>query len=177
MKRGTEYLEEYKKQLQYRLHASEALDSTSFQAEENRFFSAHSQYQDFKTIVWPILEPLKSVDEGGNECNEEEKMGGEVKLERSDSSYTEKTRKSFTGRARLTYKDGSAYEGDVLLGLRDGIGTMKYADGKVYIGEFRDDKRKGRGLLKQGQGVRERKLYCGTFQNDSVMVDKHTQLW
>ena len=40
MKRGTEYLEEYKKQLQYRLHASEALDSTSFQAEENRFFSA-----------------------------------------------------------------------------------------------------------------------------------------
>ena len=46
--------------------------------------------------------------------------------------------------ARLTYKDGSAYEGDVLLGLRDGIGTMKYADGKVYIGEFRDDKRKGR---------------------------------
>ena len=27
------------------------------------------------------------------------------------------------------------------------------------------------------KGVQERKLYCGTFQNDSVMVDKHTQLW
>ena len=76
MKRGNEYLEEYKKQLQYRLHASEALDSTSFQAEENRFFSAHSQYQDFKTIVWPILEPLKSVDEEVMSVTRKKKMGG-----------------------------------------------------------------------------------------------------
>ena len=55
--------------------------------------------------------------------------------------------------------------------------TMKYEDGKVYIGEFRDDKREGRGLLKQRQGPQERKLYCGTFRDDSLMLDKHAQLW
>ena len=98
-----------------------------------------------------------------------------MKLERSDSSYTEKA-EIFTGRARLTYKDGSAYEGDVLLGLRDGIGTMKYADGKVYIGEFRDDKRKGRGLLKQGQGCGSASSIVEHFKT-TLMVDKHTQLW
>jgi hypothetical protein len=176
MKKGTEFLEEYRKQLDHRLHAPESLDPTSFQAENNRFFGAHSQYKDYQAIVWPILEPLDDQDEQGSETKAEEQREGVIPGH-NVSSHCENERENYTGRARLTYKDGSVYEGDVVLGLRDGKGAMKYEDGKVYIGEFRDDKREGRGLLKQRQGPQERKLYCGTFRDDSLMLDKHAQLW
>ena len=167
MKRGTEFLDEYHKQLHHRLRAPQGLDPTSFQAEENRFFSAHSQYQDYRGIVWPVLEPLGST----------EREGEEEGPRQSEYSYSEEERKNYTGHARLTYKDGSVYEGDVQLGQREGQGQMRYPDGKVYVGNFRDDKRQGRGLLKEVEGSQERKLYCGTFRDDSVLVDKHAQLW
>ena len=109
------------------------------------------------------------------------RSGGERRERRgprqSEYSYSEEARKNYTGHARLTYKDGSVYEGDVQLGQREGQGQMRYPDGKVYVGSFRDDKRQGRGLLKEVEGSQERKLYCGTFRDDSVLVDKHAQLW
>ena len=80
-----------------------------------------------------------------------------------------------TGMGKLTYEDGSFYEGPVVKGRREGkLGIMHYTDGKVYMGEWRRDMREGRGLLKLADT--NTKLCCGVFREDHFLDDKH-QLW
>ena len=38
---------------------------------------------------------------------------------------------------KITYPDGSTYEGNVVDGLKDGGGKFTYADQAIYIGDYK----------------------------------------
>ncbi|CAN0532413.1 unnamed protein product, partial [Ectocarpus sp. 8 AP-2014] len=63
------------------------------------------------------------------------------------------------------WSDGSAYEGGVALGLRDGHGVFTSADGTlVYEGSWQKSKRHGRGEQRYGVGTKEVSSYAGEWE-------------
>eukprot|EP01040_Poterioochromonas_malhamensis_P014817 gene14817-16474_t len=46
---------------------------------------------------------------------------------------------NFTGKARVTYPNGSVYEGDIRIGRKDGKGRLTDRDGKVLSGKFENN--------------------------------------
>ncbi|MEH0155452.1 hypothetical protein V6R21_14995 [Limibacter armeniacum] len=57
------------------------------------------------------------------------------------------------GRGKITYPDGSSYEGNFLDGIRSGFGIFTWANGDEYQGGFKDGKMHGRGILTQKDGT------------------------
>lgn len=65
-------------------------------------------------------------------------------------------------KGKIVYPSGFMYEGDIIDGLRNGIGTYTYSYGSTYSGEWKDDKRNGQGTSNwPGYGT-----YTGQFEND-----------
>lgn len=48
---------------------------------------------------------------------------------------------------KLTYTDGSVYEGMWSKDVRDGVGTLSSANGTIFVGTFLADKRQGLGVI------------------------------
>jgi hypothetical protein len=51
------------------------------------------------------------------------------------------------GFGRLTYRDGSVYEGHFIDGLKHGQGTLRGRDGSVFVGVFENDLKHGEGKI------------------------------
>ena len=51
---------------------------------------------------------------------------------------------TLSGKGKMTYNDGSVYEGDWANNKKKGIGKMTYADGRVEDGRWENDKFLGR---------------------------------
>lgn len=62
----------------------------------------------------------------------------------------------------LHYADGSRYEGHLVNGVRQGMGTYYFANGGRYVGDWLNDKRHGKGTDYYTNGDR----YKGDFYND-----------
>ena len=60
----------------------------------------------------------------------------------SVSSYEREDGSNVT---RITYKDGSVYEGELDGFVRSGKGSLSYANGDIYVGEFKNDEIDGYG--------------------------------
>ena len=56
------------------------------------------------------------------------------------------------GPARITFPNGTIYEGNCKGGRKHGQSTMKLADGSMYIGHYQNDKRHGRGTYTWADG-------------------------
>ena len=56
------------------------------------------------------------------------------------------------GPARVTFANGTIYEGNCKGGWKHGQGTAKFASGNVYVGQFENDKKHGRGTFTLASG-------------------------
>lgn len=59
------------------------------------------------------------------------------------------------------YEDGSTYQGQYRMGLREGQGRLVTKDGSIYEGQFKQDKRHGLGAMYSSFGCG----YIGEWQN------------
>jgi hypothetical protein len=59
-----------------------------------------------------------------------------------------------SGFGRLTYRDGSIYEGHFIDGLKHGQGTLKHRDGSTFVGIFENDLKHGEGQFTKVDGSR-----------------------
>jgi hypothetical protein len=71
------------------------------------------------------------------------------------------------GRGKLTYADGSVYDGLFSHGSRHGHGRMTWQDGRWYLGEWVDDQRYGLGIEVLANGTL---AHEGTFCSDKVVT-------
>ena len=62
--------------------------------------------------------------------------------------------KQFTGKGVIEYKLGWIYDGDIVLGVREGMGKMSWPLGDYYYGYFRQGKAEGNGIFQTSNGVR-----------------------
>ena len=58
----------------------------------------------------------------------------------------------FHGTGKMTYEDGSVYQGEWRDGKKRGKGTMTYADGDVYEGKWDEDVFHGTGKMTYADG-------------------------
>ena len=68
------------------------------------------------------------------------------------------------GHGKMTYDDGTVYEGDFKDGLANGRGKCEFADGNVYEGEFENDLMHGRGKMTYADG----NVYEGNWLNNEM---------
>ena len=59
-------------------------------------------------------------------------------------------------------RENGEYDGELVNGLRDGVGTFKRMDGGKYQGEYKNDAREGRGVMFHADGGK----YVGDYKND-----------
>ncbi|KAF8700679.1 hypothetical protein HU200_034028 [Digitaria exilis] len=105
------------------------------------------------------------------------------------------------GKGRLTFSDGSFYDGLWRFGKRSGLGTLFYSNGDVYHGTWRDDLIHGKGWYyfhsgdrwfanfwkgkANGEGrfyAKDGSIFFGHFQNgwrhgESLLVDANGTRW
>ena len=82
------------------------------------------------------------------------------------------------GPARVTYPDGSVYEGQYKGGRKHGQGTAKFASGNMYVGQFENSKRHGRGTFTFANGDVEVGLYEeGKDKGPGVRLEKASGLF
>ena len=68
------------------------------------------------------------------------------------------------GSQKLTWPDGSLYEGDVKHGTMHGEGVYLWPNGDSYAGDWREGKRHGKGVFE----FNGRFKYTGEFNNDEI---------
>ena len=56
------------------------------------------------------------------------------------------------GKGKITYIDGSTYDGEWKNGLRDGLGEQHYKDGSIYRGNWKADQQNGEGKIIKPDG-------------------------
>jgi hypothetical protein len=83
-----------------------------------------------------------------------------------DNAYSER---------EITYKNGSVYTGTVTDGdeyyIRNGVGKMTWPDGTEYDGDWKDDEQNGRGKITWPDG----RVYEGEWKDDNMHGrGKHT---
>eukprot|EP01102_Stenamoeba_stenopodia_P000216 TRINITY_DN1017_c0_g1_i2.p1 TRINITY_DN1017_c0_g1~~TRINITY_DN1017_c0_g1_i2.p1 ORF type:complete len:517 (-),score=60.21 TRINITY_DN1017_c0_g1_i2:242-1792(-) len=66
------------------------------------------------------------------------------------------------GRGKMTYFNGSVYEGQFVNNKKHGLGTFTWARGDTYVGTYADDRKNGLGKFTWVSGNR----YVGDFVND-----------
>ena len=72
---------------------------------------------------------------------------------------------------KITYSDGTYYEGDIVDGVAQGNGVLYSADGKVvYTGSFANDKFDGQGVLTTDKGVYTGAFSAGKKSGQGTMV-------
>ena len=67
------------------------------------------------------------------------------------------------GRGKMTFADGSSYEGEWAEGKKHGKGTYTYAIGDVYEGEYAEGKKHGKGTYTYASGEVE----VGCYEADA----------
>lgn len=72
----------------------------------------------------------------------------------------------------ITYLSGAVYQGQVVNGMRHGLGVFRDSDGNVFTGDFVDDHICGKGVYKLINGTR----YEGDFKDD-VQHGKGREVW
>jgi hypothetical protein len=72
----------------------------------------------------------------------------------------------------ISYLSGAVYQGQVVNGMRHGLGVFKDPDGNVFTGDFVDDHICGKGVYKLINGTR----YEGEFMDD-VQHGKGREVW
>jgi hypothetical protein len=60
--------------------------------------------------------------------------------------------KSYSGSGRVSWTNGEAYEGTLVLGQREGQGKFVWSNGQTYEGEWRNDAPNGQGVMKFANG-------------------------
>jgi hypothetical protein len=73
-----------------------------------------------------------------------------------------------TVKGRLTYNDGSVYEGDIVNGKPHGKGKLTYVYGGVYEGDWFDGEQTGIGKMTYPDGEVDE----GRFQNSEFVGGK-----
>lgn len=71
-----------------------------------------------------------------------------------------------TGKALVTYPDGSIYDGTLINDLKEGYGTFIWPNGDSYSGSWESDKMSGQGTFKHREG----KEFEGHFKNNYVYL-------
>lgn len=66
-----------------------------------------------------------------------------------------------TEQIKLTFPDGSIYEGEMKDDMLNGQGTIKFANGNKYVGGFKDSKYDGKGTLTFMDGL----IYTGEWKD------------
>ena len=108
-----------------------------------------------------------------NQAHEVERITGYGVTERSDYTYAGlMTDGSRNGYGKITWADGSYYEGNWVWGERTGKGTYVWADGDTYTGDFIEGSRTGKGIYTWDDGT----VYAGDFV-DEVRTGKGTIAW
>jgi len=69
------------------------------------------------------------------------------------------TGSKFTGNAKMTLRDGSIYEGEIVNGKPNGKGKKTFSDGRMYEGDFVNGKEHGKGKYTYLKGF----VYEGNF--------------
>jgi hypothetical protein len=131
-----------------------------------------------------LLAGCASVDLGGPVAPEGDPAAGVLTLSsgRAYPIYPEQL--AYTGEAAYRWPDGRTFDGDLLLGAPEGIGSgtwpngdryrgmwhagsrhghgeLNRADGSRYLGDFENGLREGEGVMQSGEG-----LYSGHWSND-----------
>lgn len=76
------------------------------------------------------------------------------------------------GKGRISYFDGSSYEGDLVLNQRDGQGVETLKSGMVYDGDWVNDVKHGEGTLKYPDGKIIKTFWDnGRKHGDGVVID------
>ena len=73
--------------------------------------------------------------------------------------------KYYHGKGKLSFADGTVYEGDFDKGKANGYGTFRWPNGDTYVGEWKDDQRTGKGKLTFKDGT----VQEGRFIEDVFM--------
>jgi hypothetical protein len=83
------------------------------------------------------------------------------KILKEKKSFIDSLRPSSSSKGKMTYPDGSIYEGELKNGKPYGKGKITWNDGTVYEGELVDGKKHGKGKYKWANGDK----YEGDFIN------------
>ena len=107
-----------------------------------------------------LLVGCASVDLGGPVAPKDDPAAGVLTLPtgRTYSVYPEEL--AYTGEAAYRWPDGRTYEGDLVLGKPDGIGSGTWPNGERYRGTWHQGERHGHGELTRMDGSR----YLGDFR-------------
>ena len=88
--------------------------------------------------------------------------GDQVYMIKTDGSQQQKLKDFIKTTGKYEYANGvDTYEGDLMFGLPNGIGTVTYGNGSKYFGEVKDGKRHGIGAMGYDNGH-----YDGEWAND-----------
>lgn len=135
-------------------------------------------------IAGGLLMGCASVDLGGPVAPKGDPDAGLLTLANGRTYPIYPEALAYTGAAGYRWPDGRTYDGDLLLGRPEGIGTgtwpngdsyrgtwhegrrhghgeLTRADGSRYLGDFEHGVRQGEGVLQSGEG-----LYSGQWAND-----------
>ena len=78
----------------------------------------------------------------------------------------------YHGKGKITYKDGSYYDGEWENGKRHGFGIEWLYDGSSYRGYYQDDKRHGQGTYySQNKQSYEVNFEYGIMDGEAVVTD------
>ena len=69
-----------------------------------------------------------------------------------------------TGVGKITYPDGSKYDGGFKNNLKEGAGIFTFKDGSSYTGYWKNDLKDGRGAFKWADGSK----FHGNFENGEI---------
>ena len=72
------------------------------------------------------------------------------------------------GKGKITFRNGTYYEGEWKNDLSHGQGTLTYSDGSIYKGEFKFAKKDGKGtqIFPKSKTHPDGAKYVGEFKND-----------
>ena len=74
------------------------------------------------------------------------------------------------GKGKLTFSDGSVYEGQFARHNLNGNGTMRYSDGYRYEGQWKEGRRHGQGTMFHSDGTQD----GGEWMTDGLLLDDST---
>lgn len=80
--------------------------------------------------------------------------------------YKQLSEKDIVQYKQEVYADGSKYEGFLVNGHRDIVGSRFYSDGNVYLGEWTRGVKNGNGIFYYYKG----NIYEGGFHNDKKVI-------
>lgn len=112
--------------------------------------------------VGGLLAGCASVDLGGPVAPQGDPSAGVLTLSSGRAYPIYPQALAYTGEAAYRWPDGRTYDGDLVLGAPEGMGTGTWPNGDRYRGTWHEGHRHGHGELTRADGSR----YLGDFEND-----------